>query len=138
MKPLKLSDAAAVEALAALPGWAVDGNELVKEYRFPGYMDGIEFVRRLAVEAEELNHHPDLRVGWRLVQVRLTTHSVGGLTALDFELARRSDAAAVDRPAGPSTSSAAGTSAPSSSRTAAPAGRGSWRDRRPGDSSGRL
>lgn len=138
MKPERLTEAAVSAALDTLPGWAVDGAELVKEYRFPGYLDGIDFVRRLAVEAEAMDHHPDLRVGWRRVQVRLTTHSTGGLTMLDLELARRSDAAAVDRSAAPSTSPDADTSAPSSSRTAAPAEAGSWRDPRPGDSSGHL
>ncbi|MEZ5385683.1 MAG: 4a-hydroxytetrahydrobiopterin dehydratase [Prosthecobacter sp.] len=96
MKPERLTEAAVNEALGTLPGWTVEGNELAKEYRFPAYLDGIEFVRRLAVEAEAMNHHPDLRIGWRRVQVRLTTHSTGGLTNLDLELARRSEKAAGD------------------------------------------
>lgn len=87
MKPELLSASAVQQHLIPLPGWQVEGAELVKEFRFTNYLAGIEFVRRVAVLAEEMNHHPDLLVGWRKVTVRLTTHSVGGLTLLDFSLA---------------------------------------------------
>lgn len=76
-------------ALAALPGWTVAGGELVKTFRFAGYLQGVEWVNRVAAEAERLNHHPDLHLGWRRVGVRLSTHSAGGLTRLDVELATR-------------------------------------------------
>lgn len=87
MKPELLSEPAILQQVAALPGWQVEGKELVKEFRFASYLAGIEFVRRIAVLAEEMNHHPDLLVGWRRVTVRLSTHSAGGLTRLDFALA---------------------------------------------------
>jgi len=87
MKPELLSEAAIQEQLTTLPTWQVAGTELVKEFRFTSYMAGIDFVRRVAVLAEALNHHPDLIVGWRKVTVRLSTHSTGGLTGLDFALA---------------------------------------------------
>ena len=87
MKPELLSESAIHEQVTTLPGWQVEGTELVKEFRFTSYLAGIEFVRRVAVLAEALNHHPDLLVGWRKVTVRLSTHSAGGLTRLDFELA---------------------------------------------------
>jgi 4a-hydroxytetrahydrobiopterin dehydratase len=87
MKPELLSELAVQERLSALPAWQVEGLELVREFRFASYLAGIEFVQRIAVLAEAMNHHPDLLVGWRKVTVRLTTHSAGGLTALDFELA---------------------------------------------------
>jgi 4a-hydroxytetrahydrobiopterin dehydratase len=77
-----------------LPGWALEGRELEKAFAFPSYLAGIEFVRKLAVAAEEMNHHPDLRVGWRKVTVRLSTHSAGAVTALDVELARKAEALA--------------------------------------------
>lgn len=73
--------------MTALPGWQVEGRELAKEFRFASYLAGIEFVQRVAGLAEAMNHHPDLVVGWRKVTVRLSTHSAGGLTRLDFELA---------------------------------------------------
>ncbi|MFZ2279859.1 MAG: 4a-hydroxytetrahydrobiopterin dehydratase [Prosthecobacter sp.] len=87
MKPELLSESAVQQQVAALPGWQVEGTELVKEFRFASYLEGIEFVRRVAVLAEKMNHHPDLLVGWRKVTVRLSTHSAGGLTGLDFALA---------------------------------------------------
>ncbi|WP_395747084.1 4a-hydroxytetrahydrobiopterin dehydratase [Prosthecobacter sp.] len=94
MKPELLSQEAVQQQMASLPGWRVEGGELVKELRFPSYMAGIEFVRRAAVLAEAMNHHPDLFVGWRKVTVRLSTHSAGGLTRLDFELAAQLEEAA--------------------------------------------
>jgi len=92
MKPTLLSDAQCAEALSSLPGWCVEDKELVKDFRFSSYLDGIAFVQRVAIEAEAMNHHPDLLVNWRRVVVRLTTHSAGGITALDFELAGRTEA----------------------------------------------
>ncbi len=87
MRPELLSESAIQQQLASLPGWQVEGKELVKEFRFTSYLAGIEFVRRAAGLAEAMNHHPDLLVGWRKVTVRLATHSAGGLTRLDFTLA---------------------------------------------------
>ncbi|MFN0076853.1 MAG: 4a-hydroxytetrahydrobiopterin dehydratase [Prosthecobacter sp.] len=87
MKPELLNDVTIHAELAQLPGWQVEGRELVKEFRFGSYLAGIEFVQQVARLAEAMNHHPDLLVRWRKVSVRLTTHSAGGLTALDFTLA---------------------------------------------------
>lgn len=81
-------------ALAHLPGWEVEAGTLVKSYNFPAYMAGIEFVNRLAARAEAANHHPDLSIGWRKVGVVLSTHSAGGITALDVSLAREAEALA--------------------------------------------
>ncbi|MCW0216813.1 MAG: 4a-hydroxytetrahydrobiopterin dehydratase [Prosthecobacter sp.] len=78
-------------ALAKLPGWKRDGAELVKTYRFDSYMIGIEFVNLLAKAAESMNHHPDLYVGWCKVVVRLTTHSAGGITLLDIQMAQQAE-----------------------------------------------
>ncbi len=89
MKPAILPHSASQEALAALPGWQIVGNELVREFQFPAYLDGIDFVGRIARLAEAMNHHPDLHVGWRKVTVRLSTHSAGGLTGLDFDMAEQ-------------------------------------------------
>jgi 4a-hydroxytetrahydrobiopterin dehydratase len=93
MKPVLLNEAAIRQALTALADWHVAGRELVKEFKFPSYLAGIDFVNKVARLAEEMNHHPDLHVGWRKVTVRLTTHSAGGLTPLDFELAEKMDQA---------------------------------------------
>jgi 4a-hydroxytetrahydrobiopterin dehydratase len=92
MKPELLSESAIQQALTTLPGWRVEGRELVKEFQFPSYLAGIEFVNKVAQLAEAMNHHPDLHVGWRKVTMRLSTHSVGGLTSLDFDLAGKANA----------------------------------------------
>lgn len=89
MKPTLLTQDDLQQALATLPGWAVEGKELVRTFEFKAYLDGIEFVRKLGDTAEAMNHHPDMLVAWRKVTVRLSTHSAGGLTALDVELATR-------------------------------------------------
>ena len=52
-------------------------------------MGSVDFVNRLTEDAEEMNHHPDLEISWNKVTATVTTHSEGGLTANDFELARR-------------------------------------------------
>lgn len=75
------------QRLAALPGWAAEGNEIMKTFTFPSYLAGIDFVNAVAKQAEAMNHHPDLIVGWRKVTVRLSTHSKGGVTDLDLKLA---------------------------------------------------
>ncbi len=89
MKPELLNEADVQQALMALPGWHVEGRELTKEFPFASYLAGIAFVNQVARLAEEMNHHPDLLVSWRKVTVHLTTHSAGGLTKLDLDLARR-------------------------------------------------
>lgn len=86
-----LSEAVLAALPESLPGWIVDGGELVKTFAFSSYLDGIDFVVRLAREAEAMNHHPDLHVGWRKVTVRLSTHSARALTPLDVELAQRAE-----------------------------------------------
>ncbi|SKA98498.1 4a-hydroxytetrahydrobiopterin dehydratase [Prosthecobacter debontii] len=79
------------KSLHSLPGWKREGAELVKTYRFASYLTGIEFVRLLGTAAEAANHHPDLAVGWRKVTVKLTTHSEGGITSLDVEMAQNAE-----------------------------------------------
>jgi 4a-hydroxytetrahydrobiopterin dehydratase len=84
-----LEESKVVEDLASVPGWSREGAEIVRLFEFPSYMEGIDFVTRVAQLAEEANHHPDMQVGWRKVTLRFTTHSKGGLTKLDFALARK-------------------------------------------------
>jgi 4a-hydroxytetrahydrobiopterin dehydratase len=79
------------EALSVMAGWSLEGGELTREFRFASYLDGAAFVLRLAEKAEAMNHHPDLHLGWRKVRMRVSTHSAGGLTELDFSLAREAD-----------------------------------------------
>jgi 4a-hydroxytetrahydrobiopterin dehydratase len=73
-------------------GWSVAGNSLVRTVEFDSFLTAVRFVSELAPVAERLDHHPDLRLSWRTVELSLSTHSAGGLTGLDLELARELDA----------------------------------------------
>ena len=82
-----LSDAELSAALAGLPGWARDGEVIVKTYELPTFPAAIAFVGRIADRAEAANHHPDLDIRYRRVRVALSTHDEGGITEKDVGLA---------------------------------------------------
>ncbi len=73
--------------------WRQEGEALVRDYEFKDFAEAMAYVNRVADLAEEVNHHPDILVhGWNQVRLTLTTHSAGGLTENDHEMARRIDA----------------------------------------------
>lgn len=88
-----LSDIEIQRELGALYGWTRRANTLIKTFVFTGFPEGIEWVRRVAEAAESLDHHPDLDIRYNKITVCLSTHSAGGITAKDFELARAIEAA---------------------------------------------
>jgi len=90
----KLTDIEVAARLAALPGWARGGDAIRRSFTFKAFADGIRFVDRVAVLADAADHHPDIDIRWTTVTMALSTHSAGGLTAKDFDLAARIDAAA--------------------------------------------
>ena len=77
--------------LAELPGWSRSGEAITREFDCGDFAGSVELVNRLTPVAEEMNHHPDLAISWSKVIVTISTHSAGGLTAADFELARQID-----------------------------------------------
>jgi len=85
----RLSDAEIDERLAGLAGWERSGDAIVKQFDNGDFKGSVDFVSRLTPDAEDMNHHPDLEISWKTVTVTITTHSQGGLTDNDFELARR-------------------------------------------------
>jgi pterin-4a-carbinolamine dehydratase len=90
-------DPAAVQDLAAtLPGWGLgaDGKSIACRFKFRDFDCALDFVNRLASIANRLDHHPDLGVGWGYCEVLFTTHDAGGLTQLDAEAARATQALA--------------------------------------------
>ncbi|MDE2748003.1 MAG: 4a-hydroxytetrahydrobiopterin dehydratase [Chloroflexota bacterium] len=88
-----LSDAQINDGLDKLKGWTRIGDELTKEFSFDNYLAGLAFATSVGVIAEGLDHHPDLRIGWRRVNVSFTTHDAGHkLTAKDFAAAAAIDA----------------------------------------------
>jgi 4a-hydroxytetrahydrobiopterin dehydratase len=87
-----LSDEEITRRLEGLEGWRREGTAIRKEFKLADFKGSVDFVNRLTPVAEEMNHHPDLAISWNTVDVAITTHSQGGLTASDFELAQRIDA----------------------------------------------
>jgi 4a-hydroxytetrahydrobiopterin dehydratase len=75
--------------LADLPGWTLDGDTLVAEVEAPDFRTAVRVVDAVADAAEEMDHHPDIDVRYRRLLFRLSTHSAGGVTQLDVELAHR-------------------------------------------------
>lgn len=89
-----LNDAEIEEKLAGLSGWERKGEAIEKSFKHEDFVGSVRFVDRLAEPAEAMGHHPDLAISWDTVTVTITTHSEGGLTANDFELAGKIDALA--------------------------------------------
>ncbi len=77
--------------LEKLDGWRLDGDEITKTYVTKDFVDSIAFTLRVAFIAERLNHHPDIAIRWNKVTLSASTHSEGGITEKDFELARAVD-----------------------------------------------
>ena len=75
-------------ALADLPGWEQGAGAISREYKLDSFAGAIAFVVRLSYAAEAANHHPDLDIRYSRVRVTLSTHSEGGVTEKDLDLAR--------------------------------------------------
>ena len=95
--PQELLDRNEIEAaLAQLPGWALsrDGKSIRCQFKFASFVQAFGWMSQVALMAEKLNHHPDWSNSYRRVQVSLSTLDSGGVTALDFTLARQMTALA--------------------------------------------
>jgi 4a-hydroxytetrahydrobiopterin dehydratase len=81
------------EALTLLPGWAFDAdrNGIARSFKFADFGAAFAFMTRVALEAEKADHHPDWRNVWNRVDILLSTHDAGGVTAKDVALAQRID-----------------------------------------------
>lgn len=87
-----LDDDQVAEALTRLEGWTRVGDEIRRTFELADFKGSVELVNRVLPIAERRNHHPDLEISWNEVTVKISTHSEGGLTAADFELAGELDA----------------------------------------------
>jgi 4a-hydroxytetrahydrobiopterin dehydratase len=87
------------EALLTLPAWSLagDGLSISRKFSFEDFTRAFAFMTAVAIEAGSLNHHPDWSNSYATVKVTLSTHSAGGLSDLDFALARRMDLLALSR-----------------------------------------
>jgi 4a-hydroxytetrahydrobiopterin dehydratase len=90
----RLDDQQIEDKLSGLEGWERSGDAIEKKFELADFKGSVDFVNRITPEAEEMNHHPDLAISWNKVTVTVTSHSEGGLTDNDFELAKRIDQAA--------------------------------------------
>jgi 4a-hydroxytetrahydrobiopterin dehydratase len=87
-----LNEAEIEERLADLRDWERYGDAIAKTFACGDFVGSVRFVDSLVEPAEEMGHHPDLSISWDKVTVTISTHSEGGLTAADFELAEKVDA----------------------------------------------
>jgi len=77
--------------LSTLDGWQQAGGKIFREYKFPDFVAAAMFVTGVNLEAEKMNHHPDLSHCYASVKIELTTHDVGGVSELDLRLAKKLD-----------------------------------------------
>ena len=85
------------ERLRVLEGWALEGDRIVKRFRFAAFMESIAFINRVAELAEAADHHPDISINYTRVTLSLITYASKGLTHRDFDLA--GEVEGVDAPA---------------------------------------
>ncbi len=79
------------ESLKDTPDWKQDGTNIVRTFEFKDFVEAMKFVTRIAEAAETAWHHPDIDIRWNKVRLALSTHSEGGLTEKDFNLAQQFD-----------------------------------------------
>lgn len=84
-----LDDEEIARQLSALPEWSGDAAALRRSYALPDFATAIRGVEEIAVLAEAMDHHPDIDIRWRTLHLTLSTHSAGGTTQLDVELAHQ-------------------------------------------------
>lgn len=84
------------DKLKAMPHWAHLGKSIVKKYTFKSFVPAIAFVNKIAEAAEKAGHHPDITINYSVVGISLSTHSEGGITQRDFDLAAQIDQIAAE------------------------------------------
>lgn len=90
----RLDEGQIAKALEQLPGWTVRDGGISKSFEFSSYPDGVLFASACAQLAEQRDHHPDMLLTWRKVCISLSTHSEGGITEKDVDMATRIEAIA--------------------------------------------
>jgi 4a-hydroxytetrahydrobiopterin dehydratase len=89
----RLSDIAIQRELGNLTGWSRRGDAITKTFQFRNFLTGIDFVSAIAKAAEAADHHPDIDIRYTKVTCTLSTHSAGGITQMDLDMARKIDLA---------------------------------------------
>jgi 4a-hydroxytetrahydrobiopterin dehydratase len=91
-RPPRLSPDAVAAGLGGLPQWSGDEDGIERTAELPSFRSAVDAIVAIADVAEEMDHHPDVDLRWRTLRIAVVTHSAGGVTELDLELARRVDA----------------------------------------------
>jgi 4a-hydroxytetrahydrobiopterin dehydratase len=90
-RPPRLSADELAAALHGLPRWSGDPDGIRRTVELPSFRDAVAAIVAIADVAEEMNHHPDIDLRWRTLHLTLVSHSAGGVSDLDLQLARRID-----------------------------------------------
>ena len=86
----KLSPEQINSNLSNLSGWSFENDSITKQFLFKDFIEALSFVNAVGLEAEKMDHHPDiLMFGWNKVKITISTHSAGGVTEKDFSLAQK-------------------------------------------------
>jgi len=76
--------------LSSLSSWVQEENQIVKLFQFKDFTEALSFVNKVGAEAEKMDHHPDIFIhSWNKVKITISTHSEGGITKKDFQLAEK-------------------------------------------------
>lgn len=92
MERRKLTEAEIAENLCKLNGWSIEEGKLVRKFKFADFAASLAFINKAGEIAERLDHHPDITFGWGYADIYTITHDRGGITDLDFALAKEIDA----------------------------------------------
>ena len=75
--------------LGKTAGWSVKGPAIWRRFEFDNFLEALEFVNRAGAIADAMDHHPDIKLGWGYAELAITTHDRGGVTDVDFSLAKK-------------------------------------------------
>ena len=88
----RMSAAEVTAAVSELDGWDQESDQFImRKFSFPDHVTAMSFVNRVAMVAEKKDHHPDLRIVYNSVEIKLSTHDANGVTDKDIDLARAID-----------------------------------------------
>ena len=86
----KLTQDEIANNLSSSSGWTLEGNQIAKLFQFKDFAEALAFVNKVGAEAEKMDHHPDIFIhSWNKVKITISTHSEGGITKKDFQLAEK-------------------------------------------------
>jgi 4a-hydroxytetrahydrobiopterin dehydratase len=88
MRPVLYTAEEVASELEKIPDWEIKDNKLHRQFKFKNFKTAFGFMTMVALEAEKLDHHPDWSNVYNTVTIALNTHDLGGITELDFKLAK--------------------------------------------------